>query len=102
MKNFIKLIVVLFEAGILGTSCKKGIHYSQPQTAISEQVAFSTPDKILAQVNNLYSKLQNASYYGGRLILFNEQRGEEFSQNDPNSSVGASIWGQNALSNDNL
>jgi hypothetical protein len=84
------------------TGCRKNILDTTPETSISQQVAYSTPEKILAQVNNLYSKLENGSFYGGRQILFNEQRGDEFSQNDPNSSVGASIWGQNALSNDNL
>jgi hypothetical protein len=91
-----------FSLALLLSSCKKNILDTQPETSISEKVAFSTADKILAQVNNLYSKIQVAGFYGGRQILFKEQRGEEFSQNDPNSSVGASIWGQNALSNDNL
>ena len=101
--KYIKLVIgtSLSLAIILG-SCKKNLLDTQPKTSISDQVAFSTPEKILAQVNNLYSKMQNAGFYGGRQILFNEQRGEEFSQNDPNSSVGASVWGQNALSNDNL
>lgn len=101
MKNINKL---LFAASILImlSSCKKNLLDTQPATSISEQVAFSTPEKILAQANNLYSRIQHPGFYGGRHVLFNEQRGEEFSQNDPNSSVGASVWGQNALSNDNL
>jgi len=102
MKNIKSIAVILLLITVFTGACKKNILDTQPQTRISEQIAFSTPEKILAQVNNLYSKVQNASYYGGRHVLFNEQRGEEFSQNDPNSSVGASIWGQNALANDNL
>ena len=83
-------------------SCTKDILETSPQTRISERTAFSTPDKILAQVNNLYSKVQAGNFYGSRYILFNEQRGEEFSQNDGNASVGALIWQQNALSSDNF
>lgn len=102
MKNVKNLLFGGLSLLLLLGSCKKNLLDTQPQTSISEQVAFSTPEKILAQVNNLYSRIQHPGFYGGRQILFNEQRGEEFSQNDPNSSVGASVWGQNALSNDNL
>lgn len=102
MKQLTKLLPAILLPALLAGACRRDILDTEPQTRISEQVAFSTPEKILAQVNNLYAKLQNPSFYGGRLILFNEQRGEEFSQNDPNSSVGASIWGQNALPNDAL
>src|SRR6186713_2465197 len=102
MKNIKSIAPLLLLIVIVTGACKKNILDTQPQTRISEDIAFSTPEKILAQVNNLYSKIQNASYYGGRHVIFNEQRGEEFSQNDPNSSVGASIWGQNALANYNL
>jgi starch-binding outer membrane protein, SusD/RagB family len=97
----IQAIIILI-AVLLFSACRKGILDTHPETSISEDVAFSTPEKILAQVNNLYSRIQNAGFYGGRQVLFNEQRGEEFSQNDPNTSVGAGVWGQNALSNDNL
>lgn len=102
MKQFFRTIISALFLLLTFVSCKKNILDTQPQNSISDQVAFSTPEKILAQVNNLYSLVEGASFYGGRQILFNEQRGEEFSQNDPNSSVGAAIWGQNALSNDNL
>ena len=92
-----KIHIYIILGGLILGSCRKNILDTQPLTSISEDVAFSTPEKILGQVNNLYSRIQNAGFYGGRQILFNEQRGEEFSQNDPNTSVGAGVWGQNAL-----
>jgi starch-binding outer membrane protein, SusD/RagB family len=100
MKRIQPFIIII--SILILSACKKDILDTHPETSISEDVAFTTPEKILAQVNNLYSRIQNASFYGGRQVLFNEQRGEEFSQNDPNTSVGAGVWGQNALSNDNL
>jgi hypothetical protein len=69
-----------------------------PATSISTQTAFSTPAKILAQVNGLYSQFSNASFYGGRFLVFNEQRGDEFSQNDGNNSTGANVWNQSITS----
>ena len=95
------VIIMLLSMAVI-TSCKKNLLETVPTTRISEVNAFSTPEKILAQVNNLYSKIQTASFYGGRLILFNEQRGEEFSQNDGNAAVGALIWQQNPLSTSDL
>ncbi|REA62829.1 RagB/SusD family nutrient uptake outer membrane protein [Dyadobacter luteus] len=75
-------------------SCHSNILDLQPQTSISEQTAFSTPAKILSQVNGLYSQLGAESFYGGRYIIFSEQRGNEFSQNDGNNSTGANVWNQ--------
>ncbi len=84
------------------SSCTKNILDTVPQTYISSATAFSTPAKILAQVNALYSQLQNQYFYGGRYLIYNEQRGDEFSQNDPNAATGALIWDQNALSTTDL
>ncbi len=99
MFNSNKIIVI---AGLLSlftlVACKKGILDTVPQTSISDLTAFSTPEKILGQVNNLYKSIQSANFYGGRLLLINEQRGEEFTQNDPNPTTGAAVWGQNVLS----
>ncbi len=87
---------------LLAPSCTKDILDTEPQTSISELSAFSTPEKILAQVNNLYYRVQRAQFYGGRYILFNEQRGEEFSQNSGNAAEGALIWQHTALSTDSF
>ena len=102
MKNIISKWILPAVLIFVFGACKKDILDTQPLTSISDQVAFSTPAKILAQVINQYAIIENAGFYGGRQILFNEQRGEEFTQNDPNSAVGSSVWGQNALSTDNL
>lgn len=76
------------------SSCHDNILDLTPQASISEETAFSTPAKILAQVNGLYGRLSNESFYGGRFLVFSEQRGNEFSQNDGNNSTGANVWNQ--------
>ncbi len=86
----------------LTLSCTNDILNTVPQNSINELNAFSSPEKVLAQVNSLYSGLQEAGFLGGRLILFNEQRGEEFSQNSGNAAEGALIWQHNALSTDSF
>lgn len=84
------------------SSCTKNLLDTIPATSVSDATAFSTSDKILAGVNNLYSQLANASYYGGRDIIFNEQRGDEFSQNDGNNSTGANVWNQTITASGNF
>src|SRR5262245_18256881 len=93
------LLLAIF---FLVVGCTEDILDTEPQTSISESVAFSTPEKILANVYNLYSKVQNQGYYGGRHIIYNEQRGEEFSQNDGNANVGALFWAHNAIGTSQL
>lgn len=81
-------------SGLVLTACRKDILDTVPVTSISNESAYSTPAKLLGQVNGLYSQISAASFYGGRFIVFNEQRGDEFSQNDGNNSTGANVWNQ--------
>ena len=96
--NNIYQLFCTFIAVALLSACDKDILNTIPQTAIAEDLAFSTPAKMLAQVNNLYGQMQNASFYGGRFIVFNEQRGDEFGQNDGNAATGSAVWNQNVAS----
>jgi starch-binding outer membrane protein, SusD/RagB family len=81
-------------AMILLGSCTKNILNTTPTTSISSSVAYSTSDKILAAVNGLYTQTENGAYYGGSYLVYNEQRGEEFSQNSGNPDDGISVWNQ--------
>lgn len=89
---------VLLVLTIICTSCSSDILDTVPQTNIPESEAYNTPGKILAQVNNLYGQLQNPTFYGGRFIVFNEQRADEFGQNDGNAATGSAVWNQNVAS----
>ena len=83
---------------MFASSCSDDFLHTQTETSVPEQMAFSTPDKILAQTNNLYKQLQNQSFYGGRFIIFNEQRADQFGQNDGNAATGSAVWNQNVAS----
>lgn len=90
------LLTILFSIGLI--SCEKDFLETKPKTSIEEKEAFSSSGKILAQVNGLYGKLQNQNFYGGRMIVFNEQRADEFGQNDGNAATGSAVWNQNVAS----
>ena len=89
---FILMVSSLFVA------CNDDFLNTEPKTSISEDAAYNTPAKIKSQVNNLYQQLQNASFYGGRYIVFNEQRADEFGQNDGNAAAGSAVWNNNVAS----
>ncbi|MGO4771704.1 RagB/SusD family nutrient uptake outer membrane protein [Flavobacterium sp. W22_SRS_FK3] len=95
MKKYILIscFILMFTA-----ACNDDLLDTEPETSIPESLAFSTPDKILAQTNNLYKQLQNQSFYGGRFIVFNEQRADQFGQNDGNAATGSAVWNQNVAS----
>jgi len=90
----LKRLVFVSLLGISSVSCQKEALEVSPATTIAGSDAYSTPAKIGSQVNALYGQLSDAGYYGGRYIVFNEQRGNEFSQNDGNNSTGANVWNQ--------
>lgn len=90
----IQAVAILPISAMLLTACHKDILEAVPVTSISNESAYSTPAKVLAQVNGLYSEFSTQSFYGGRFQVFNEQRGDEFSQNDGNNSTGANVWNQ--------
>ncbi|MGC3944422.1 MAG: RagB/SusD family nutrient uptake outer membrane protein [Chryseolinea sp.] len=94
------LLCVAFALGCTAmmTSCNDDVLNTVPRTTIPEEDAYSTSGKIQAQVNNLYGQLQSATFYGGRLIVFNEQRADEFGQNDGNAAAGSAVWNQNVAS----
>ena len=95
MKKYILLSCFML---MFTTACNDDLLDTQPETSIPESIAFSTPEKILAQTNNLYKQLQNQSFYGGRFIVFNEQRADQFGQNDGNAATGSAVWNQNVAS----
>ena len=93
-----KSAFLLILTAICLTACSSDILDTVPKTNVVESEAYSTPGKILAQVNNLYGQLQNPTFYGGRFIVFNEQRADEFGQNDGNAATGSAVWNQNVAS----
>ncbi|WPR73029.1 RagB/SusD family nutrient uptake outer membrane protein [Flavobacterium sp. NG2] len=94
MKKYILLSLIVLSL----TACNSDLLDTTPKTSIPEAEAYSTPSKILAQVNNLYRLLQNQSFYGGRYLVFNEQRADEFGQSDGNAAAGSAVWNQNVAS----
>lgn len=104
MKIFNKYNHIVLKASFLSllmlgsASCTKNLLDPVVITSISENNAFDTPERIVAQINGLYSSLKSGQFLGGRLIIYNEIRADEFIMNKPNSQTGQNTWSQNVVS----
>lgn len=84
--------MLLLSILLTGVSCDKDILETVPITNISSSNAFDTPERIVSQVNALYLSVKNAQFYGGRYIIYQELRGDEFILNKPNVQTGQLTW----------
>jgi hypothetical protein len=73
-------------------SCRKESLSPVPQTQISDQVAFSTPERTLAAVNGVYAGAKVGQIYGGRYYNYQDSRGEEFINETANGVTQLSTW----------
>src|ERR1700742_778641 len=62
-------------AGTIAPSCKKSDLFKAPQNAISADQAYTTPDRIEKASVGMYDALQNANFFGGRVLIYADTRG---------------------------
>lgn len=86
---------------VTGNSCKKDLLNPVPTTSILDTKSFDTPQRILSQLNGVYAGAKDGQFYGGRYVIYNEIRGEEFIVNKPNGVTGLDTWNQNVNSGTN-
>ncbi len=55
-------------------SCEKSI-FEEPYTSLSPTDAFSTADRIEKSATGMYDQLQNAEFFGGRVLIYADIRG---------------------------
>jgi hypothetical protein len=96
--NKVKALRLFFIVLLLSTvsvSCKKDFLETFPETSLSDATAFATPDRILGQVNGLYGGLKSGQHLGGRFLIYQDIRGEDFIVNKPNGVTGLDTWRHN-------
>ena len=104
MKKYIKnklgiVAVVLAVTSI--TSCQKELLDPIPQTVLSDASAFTSPDRILQQVFGVYSQVKNGNFLGGRTIVYNDVRGEDWVNVTGNGVTAVGVWNFTLVSTDN-
>lgn len=94
-----KIIFSLALAGLLATSCQRSRLSPNPTTSISNASAFSTPDRVLNQVRSLYSAMRSGQFYGGRFVIYNDIRADEFINELTNGVTGLELWNETQNNN---
>jgi hypothetical protein len=78
---------------LLGTaSCQEELLHPIPTTQFSDQVAFDTPERILLQVNGLYSFVKTGNFLGGRYQIYGDIRANDFLNRTTNAVTGYQVW----------
>ncbi|PVH25224.1 RagB/SusD family nutrient uptake outer membrane protein [Sphingobacterium corticibacter] len=75
--------------------------YPVPETTISDRNVFDTPARIEGLVNGIYRNLKAASLYGGRYLMYQDVRGEDFINVTLNSFTGFDSWNNSYSSGSN-
>src|SRR3954469_3203586 len=100
LKNITFYLLLL--SGVAGfVSCKKEKLSPIPQTTLSDAVAFSSPDRIKQQVFGVYSAAKSGNFLGGRGLVYNDVRGEDWLNITGNGVTALGVWNFSIVSSDN-
>lgn len=110
--GLVKVALVSLPLLAMVSSCKKDFLNLAPELSLPEESSFATASRIEAQVNGLYGSLKSGSFYGGRYLIYNDIRVDEFVNrtnngvtglttyqhtNDPSDTYIANFWNQGYL-----
>jgi len=73
-------------------SCRKHLLDPVPSDKISDKIAFATPERILAQVHGMYQGVKDGRFLGGRGLINNDVRGEEWLNVTTNNVTAFDAW----------
>lgn len=96
MRNIIKIAAVFIV--LLAMGCSKKYLDPLPQTFLSDLSVFENKDRVVAQVNGMYSAVKSGWYLGGRYQSVVDMRGDNFIPLSNNAYVNFNTWNHNELS----
>jgi hypothetical protein len=99
MKNIIKTCIL--GTALLAFSCNEDLLNPIPPTTFSEAVVFETPARIDQVLNGLYATLKSGQFLGGRYLVYNDIRADEFSNRTTNGVTGLATWQHTTVSTTN-
>lgn len=88
-------------ASLLILGCNKDKLSPQPQTSLLEEQAFSNLDRIRAQVFGVYAGVKNGNFLGGRGLVYNDVRGEDWVNITGNAVTALGVSNFSVVSSDN-
>ncbi len=91
MRNIFKISIILCLILLTG-GCSKNYLNPVPKTSLSDLSVFDTKDRIVAQVNGMYSQMKNGYFLGGRYFVYNDIRADNFVPMSSNLVTGFATW----------
>lgn len=92
MKTRKKLFIPVLAIAFAFSCNKKEMLSPIPTTAISDASAFDTPDRVVNQVRALYGNFKSGNLQGGRYLIYNDIRAEDFINELTNAVTGFTTW----------
>lgn len=93
MKQLINNILVVCTAAVLVVACKRdNLMDTKPTDNIPDLNVFTTKEQVLNQLRSLYTSFKNGQFHGGRYILYNEIRTDEWLNEKTNGVTGLQTW----------
>ncbi|MFT4204708.1 MAG: RagB/SusD family nutrient uptake outer membrane protein [Chitinophagaceae bacterium] len=85
-------IGIILTGGLLFAACNSKRLDTVPQDSVIDATAFSTSDRIYAQLLSLYSSLKSGQLYGGRAVIYGDIKADQFINQTNNSVTGYDVW----------
>ncbi|WP_316848865.1 RagB/SusD family nutrient uptake outer membrane protein [Pedobacter agri] len=97
-----KALLLTLASITLFSACEKNDDLKiAPPTTISDADIFKSPARIEGLVNGIYKALKGASLYGGRFLLYQDARGEDFINVTANNYTAYEAWNNSYSSGSN-
>ena len=94
-------LMALAMTALVGTGCKKENLNPIPQTVLSDATAFSSPARISQQVFGVYSVIKSGQFLGGRALVYQDVRGEDWINVTTNGVTAFGVWNFSITEGDN-
>lgn len=82
-------------------SCRRELLDPVPINTLADATAFATPDRFLSNLNGIYAQLKSGQFYGGRFLVYNDVRGEEFLNETGNGVTALQTWNHSVFESSN-
>ncbi len=82
-------------------SCRRELLDPVPINTLADATAFATPDRFLSNLNGIYAQLKSGQFYGGRFLIYNDVRGEEFLNETGNGVTALQTWNHTVFESSN-
>jgi starch-binding outer membrane protein, SusD/RagB family len=86
---------------LLLQGCNKNKLSPTSQTSLLDRDAFSTPTRMMQEVFGIYSGIKAGNFLGGRALVYNDVRGEDWLNVTGNGVTAVGVWNFSITSTDN-